>query len=130
MHRVSVTLCVVPSSTWLPSKGCPGIAFLSSADREIGVFRRVALPTRLLLEFPHETGLILRYAWKFGNPFQTNEGNRLTCHDQDVRRSSDEVVPGTSVYPWNETGMSGNFWGRIKGAKFGFTLLDGTWEFS
>ena len=40
------------------------------------------------------------------------------------------MVPGTSVYPWNETGVSGNFWGRIKGAKFGFALLDRTWEFS
>ena len=50
----------VPSSTGLPSKRCPSIGFLSRADREIGVFRRVAPTTRLRLEFPRETGLILR----------------------------------------------------------------------
>ena len=33
------------------------------------------LPARL--EFPRETGLILRCAGKAGNPFQTTQGNRL-----------------------------------------------------
>ena len=44
----------VPSSTGLPSKRCPSIGFLSRADTEIGVFRRVAPTTRLRLEFPRE----------------------------------------------------------------------------
>ena len=35
------------------------------------------------LEFPRETGLILRCAGKAGNPFQTMRGNRLSCRDQD-----------------------------------------------
>ena len=26
------------------------------------------------------------------------------------RRGSDEVVPGTSMFPSSKTGMSGNFW--------------------
>ena len=30
-------------------------------------------------EFPRETGLILRCAGKAGNPFQTTQGNRLSC---------------------------------------------------
>ena len=30
----------------------------------------------------------------------------------------------------SETGMSGNFGGRIKGAKYRFVLQDGTWDFS
>ena len=30
--------------------------------------------------------------------------------DQEGRRVSDEVVPGTSVFSSSETGMSGNFW--------------------
>ena len=47
-------LRVVPSST-LSSNRCLGIAFLSRADREIAVFRHVAPPLRLRLEFPHET---------------------------------------------------------------------------
>ena len=51
---MSVPLRVVPSST-LSSNRCLGIAFLSRADREITVFRHVAPPSRLRLEFPHET---------------------------------------------------------------------------
>ena len=68
------------------------------------------------LEFPRETGLILRCAGKIGNPFQTKQGNRLSCRDQEGRRSSNEVVLGTSVFPSSETHISGNFWGHIKGA--------------
>ena len=39
-------------------------------------------------------------------PLQTKQGNRLTARDQKGRRGSDEVVPGTSVVPSSETGMS------------------------
>ena len=67
---------------------------------------------------------------KIGNPFQTKQRNRTSCRDQEGRRVSDEVVPGTSVFPSSETSMSGNFWGRIKGAKYRFALQDGTWDFS
>ena len=35
------------------------------------------------LELPRETGLILRCAGKAGNPFQTTQGNRLSCRDQE-----------------------------------------------
>ena len=123
-------LRVVPSSTRLPSKRCLGIGFSSNADQEIGVFRHVAPPTRLCLEFPRETGLILRCAGKVGNPFQKKQGNRPSFRDQEERMGSDEVVPGTSVFPLSETGKSGNFSGCIKGAKYRFALQDGTWDFS
>ena len=96
-------LPVVPSSTRLPSKRCPGIVFSSSADREIGVFQHVAPPTRLCLEFSRETGLILRRAGKSGNPFQTKQGNRPYFRDQEERKGSDEVVPGTSVLSLSES---------------------------
>ena len=69
------------------------------------------------LEFPRETGLIWRCAGKAGNTFQTTQGNRLSCRDQEGRRGSDEVVLGTSGFPSSETGMSGNFWSLMKGAK-------------
>ena len=49
-------------------------------------------------------------ARKVGNAFQTKQGNRTSCRDQEGRRVSDEVVPGTSVISSSETGMSGNFW--------------------
>ena len=102
-------LRVVPSSTGLPSKRCPGIGFFSRAYQKIGVFQHVVPPTRLRLEFPRETGLILRFAGKVGNPLQTKQGNRPTGRDQKGRRGSDEVVPGTSVVPSSETGMSRHF---------------------
>ena len=89
---VSVPLRVVPSSTGLPSKGCPGIGFLSTAGRAIGVFRHVAPPTRLRLELPRETGIILRCAVKVGKPLQTKQGNRPSCRDQEGRRRSKEMV--------------------------------------
>ena len=82
------------------------------------------------LEFPRETSLILRCARKIGNPFQTKQGNRLSFRDQEGRVSSDEVVQGTSVFPSSKTGISGNFLGRIKGAKYLFACQEGTWDFS
>ena len=51
--RVSVPLRVVPSSTGLPLKRCPGIVFLSRADRGIGVFRHVLPPMKLRLKYSH-----------------------------------------------------------------------------
>ena len=37
---------------------------------------------------------------------------------------------GLASRPLSESGMSRNFWGRIKGAKYRFALQDGTWDFS
>ena len=126
---VSVPLRFSTSSTRLYLKRCPGIRFLSRADREIGVFRNVAPPTRLHLEFLCETGLILRCDGNVGKPFQTKQGNQPSCRDQKGSRGSDKVVLGTSVFLSSETGMSGNFLGRIKGAKYRCDLQDGTWDF-
>ena len=81
------------------------------------------------LEFPPETGLILRCARKAGNPFQTKQGNRLLCRDQEGRRGSDEVVPSPSVFPSREPSVLGNFCGRISGVKYRFALKDETWDF-
>ena len=36
----------------------------------------------------------------------TKQGNRPSCRDQEGRRRSKEMVPGTSVFPWSETGGS------------------------
>ena len=69
------------------------------------------------LEFPCETCLILRCAGKAGNPFQRKQVNRLSCSDQEGRRGSDELVPGTSVFPSREPGVSGNFWGSHEGCQ-------------
>ena len=87
----------------------------------------MAPPTWLVSNF---LGLILRCAGKAGNPFQTTQGNRLSCRDQEGRRGSEEAVPGRSVFPSREPGVSGNFWGRLKGVRYRFALQDGTWDFS
>ena len=100
---VSVLLRVVSSSTGLPLKRCPGIGFLARVDREIGVSLHVATTTRLRLEFPRETSLILRCTGKVRNPFQTNQGNRTTCPDQEGRTGTDEVVLGTLLFPSSVT---------------------------
>ena len=123
--RVSVPLRVVPSSTGLPLKRYPGIGFLSRVDQEIGVFQNVAPHTRLHLEFLHAPGLITRCAGKVGNPFQTKNGSRPSSRNQEGRSGSDEVVPGTSVFP-RETRVSGNFWNRIKGVKFSHLMCENT----
>ena len=62
---------------FISAKDVEAIYSQQKLDQEIGVFRHVAQPTRLRLEFPRETGLILRFAGKSGksgNPFQTKEG--------------------------------------------------------
>ena len=74
------------------------------------------------LEFPRETSLILRCARKAGNPFQTKQGNRVSCRDQEGRRGSNEVVRGTWVLPSSEACMLGNFVGAIMGAKYRLAL--------
>ena len=40
---------------------------------------------RLRLQFPRETGLILRWDGKVGNTFQTKQGSRPSCPDQEGR---------------------------------------------
>ena len=70
---VSVPLCFLPSYTGLPSKRYPAFRFLSRADQEIRVFRHVAPPTSLRLEFLLETDLNLRCTRKVGNPFRQSK---------------------------------------------------------
>ena len=36
------------------------------------------------------------------------QGNRLSCRDQEGRRGSEEAVPGPSVFPSEEPGVSGS----------------------
>ena len=91
--RASHCPFVLTSFTGWSSERCPGIGFLSRGDREIGVLRNVEAPTRPRLECRRETGLIRRCDRKVGNPFQTKQGSRPSCRDQEGRRGSEEVVP-------------------------------------
>ena len=91
-----------PSGTmaWIRAKG------LSRVFSSTTVQKHQFFCAQLRLEFPRETGLILRFAVKVGNPLRTKQGNRPTGRDQKGRRGSNELVPGTSVVPSSETGMS------------------------
>ena len=91
--RASHCPFVLTSFTGWTSERCPGIGFFSRGDREIGVLRNVEAPTRPRLECRRETGLILRCDRKVGNPFQTKQGSRPSCPDQEGRRGSEEVLP-------------------------------------
>ena len=126
--RVSVPLRVGTSSTGLHSKRCPGIRFLSRADRDILVLRNVAPPTRPRLEFLRETGLILRCYWKVGNPFQTMQGNRPSCRDQEGTRGSEEVVLGNLCVPLGRPVCRETFWvaSRLPGTVSNFKTEVGT----
>src|SRR5574337_1836918 len=84
---------VLTSLTGWSSERCPGIGFLPRRAREIGVLHNVEAPTRPRLECRREPGLILRCERKVGNPFQTKQGSRPSCRDQEGGRGSEEVVP-------------------------------------
>ena len=99
-------------------------------DGEIGVFRNVARTVRHPLKFQCQTGLLLRCDEKVGIPFQTKQGNRPSCRDQEGRRGSDYILLGNSVFLWSETGMTGNFLSCIKGVKYRLEFQEGTCDFS
>ena len=81
------------------------------------------------LEFPREAGLILRGVVQAGNPFQTTQGNQLSCREQERSRCSEEVVPGLSVVPQGNLACRGTFGCRMKGVRYRVSLHDGTWDF-
>ena len=55
------------------------------------------------------------------NPFQTTQGNRLSCRDQEGRRGSEEAVPGTSVFPLSMD--KGAWWAAVYGVSQSWTQL-------
>ena len=86
--------------------------------------------TTMAGECRRETGLILRCDWKVGNPFQTKQGSRPSCPDQEGRKGSEEGVPENLGVPLEGDRDFGEFVGRIKGAKCPFDLQFLTWDFS
>ena len=52
------------------------------------------------------------------------QGNRLSCRDQEGRRGSEEAVPGPSVFPSRDPGVSGDFWGSLRGTDTPMHLLE------
>ncbi|VDM16675.1 unnamed protein product [Wuchereria bancrofti] len=111
---------VLTSFTGWSSERCPGIGFLSRGDREIGVLRNVEPPTRPRLECLRETGLILRCDRKVGNPFQTKQGSRPSCPDQEGRKGSEEGVPENLSVPLEGDRDFGELCGSHQGCQVPF----------
>lgn len=111
---------VLTSFTGWSSERCPGIGFLSRGDREIGVLRNVEPPTRPRLECRRETGLILRCDRKVGNPFQTKQGSRPSCPDQEGRKGSEEGVPENLSVPLEGDRDFGELCGSHQGCQVPF----------
>jgi len=121
---------VLTSFSGWSSKRCPGIGFLSRGDREIGVLRNVEAPTRPRLECRRETGLILRCDRRSGTPSRQSRGVDPPVQIRRVEVALRKWCRKTSVFLSRETGMPGNFVGRIRGAKYRFDLQYLTWDFS
>ena len=97
-----------------------GHRVLIKRDREIGVLRNVEPPMRPRLECRRETGLILRCDRKVGNPFQTKQGIRPSCRDQEGRRGSEEVVPENLGVPLQGAREAGELGGAHQGCQVPF----------
>ena len=71
---------------------------------------------------------IVRCAGKAGNPFQTTQGNRLSCRDQEWRRGSEEAVPGPPVFPCSHACSKYALLGKTTGPRsislFSFSASD------
>src|SRR5574337_936117 len=77
---------VLTSFTGWSSKRCPGIGFLPTGDREIGVLRNVEAPTRPRLECRREPGLILRWTFCTQRTVKDNQqSNAFSATSEDTR---------------------------------------------
>ena len=113
--RASHCPFVLTSFTGLSAERCPGIGFLSSGDLEIGVLCNVEAPTRPRLECRRETGLIP--TGRSGTPSRQSRGVDPPVEIRRVEGAQRMWCRKTSVFLSRDTGMPGNFVGRIKGSK-------------
>ena len=128
--RASHCPFVLTSFTGWSSKRCRGIGFLSRGDREIGVLRNVEAPPRPRLECRREISLILRCDRRSETPSRQRREVDPPVQIRKVEVALRKWCRKTSVFLSRETGMPGNFVGRIKGAKYRFDPQYLTWDFS
>ena len=102
---------------WGSQEGCQGPSRPSGRNRGLPLRRRRPRELRAFFSCMAWRAIPLRCTGKAGNPFKTTQGNRLSCRDQEGRRGSEEVVPGPSVFPSREPGVSGKFWGSHEGCQ-------------
>ena len=76
-------------------------------------------------------GFLTRYDGVLREPLVRRQGSQVSMRvrEQERSRSSEEVVPGLSVFPSREPGVSGNFWGHMKAVRSRFALQGGTGDF-
>ena len=81
------------------------------------------------LEFPRETGFILRSAGNSGNPFKTKQGNRLYCRDQKGEGAQMKGCRDPRCSPRGKPACRGTLGGRMKRVRYRFALQGRTWDF-
>ena len=81
------------------------------------------------LEFPRETGLILRCAGKAGNPFQTTQGNHLFVAIRRGEGAQRKRCLDPRCSPRGNPACRGTFGGRRKAVRDRFALQGGTGDF-
>ena len=64
-------------------------------------------------EFPRETDLLLRCAGKAGNPFQTTQGNRLSCRDQEGKIGEKPALLHHKVAYRRRADLWGECWSKV-----------------
>ena len=70
------------------------------------------------------SGFLTVRAGKAGNPFQTTQGNRLSCRDQEGRRGSEEAVPECNVGDLGSIPGLGRSPGERKGYPLQYSCLE------
>ena len=78
------------------------------------------------LEFPRETGLILRGAGKAGNPFQTSQGNRISVAIRRGEGAQMKMCRDPRCCPRGNPACRGTFGGHRKAVRDCFALQGGT----
>ena len=86
-----------------------------------------SLPTELSAlgrEDPLEKGMATHssiLAWKSNGQRSLAGYSPWSCKESDTTER-------LNMHKCQETGVLGDFWGRIKGAKYRFAFQDGTWD--
>ena len=125
---VSLPIQLLPSPTGLPSKRCPASGSFQERTGKSGSFGmwhhpwgsfRISSGGR-----PHP-----EVCQESREPLPDHAGESPLLSRSGGRRGSDEAVPGPSVFPSREPGVSGDFWGRRKAVRDRFALQGRTGDF-
>ena len=82
------------------------------------------------LKFQGETGLLLMCNGNIGIPLQMKQGNGPSSREEEWKTRLFLSCCETQYFSHVGTGITWTFQSCIKGVKYPFTFLEGTWDFS